>query len=56
MFYDVRVYDSRNHIKKIIRKEELSKRHWIKFFQEQTKNVLPQKGKEKLKILKPMEA
>ena len=52
MFYDVKVYDSSNHIKKVIRTKELSKRHWVKFFQEQTKNILPQLSKEKSRILK----
>ena len=52
MFYEVRVYDSSNHIKKIIQTKELSKRHWVDFWQEQTKNILPQLSKEKSKILK----
>ena len=52
MFYEVRVYDSSNHIKKIIQTKELSKRHWAKFWQEHTKNILPQLSKQKLKFLK----
>ena len=52
MFYEVRVYDSSNHIKKIIQKKELSKNHWVKFWQKQTKNILPQLRKEKSEILK----
>ena len=53
MFYEVRVYDSSNHIKKIIQTKELSKRHWGNFWQEQTKNILPQLSKKKSEILKP---
>ena len=52
MFYEVRIYDSSNHIKKIIKKKELTKRHWVNFWQEQTKNILPQLSKVKPGILK----
>ncbi len=41
MFYEVRVYDPSNQIKKIVRKKELSKRHWANFWREQTKNIVP---------------
>ena len=51
MLYDVKVYDSNNHLKKIIPTKELSKRHWINFQQQQTKNVLPQIIKKKSETL-----
>jgi len=47
MFYEVRVFDSNNHIKRIIPTKELSKRHWMKFEVEQTKMVLPEIKKKK---------
>ncbi|MEK9630106.1 MAG: hypothetical protein VW455_13935 [Nitrospinota bacterium] len=46
MFYEVKVLDANNHIKKIIPTKELSKRHWLNFEKDQAKNVLP-KAKNK---------
>ena len=56
MFYEVRVYDSNNHVKKIIQTKELKKRHWVNFWQEQTKKILPEISKKKSEILKPKKA
>ena len=47
MFNEVRIYDSNNHIKKIIPKKELSKKYWLSFEKEQTKNVSPQIKKKR---------
>jgi len=47
MFYEVKVLDAKNHIKKIISTKELSRRHWLNFEKEQSQNVLPQTKKEK---------
>tara|TARA_B100000686_G_C16236160_1_gene687314 strand:+ start:389 stop:544 length:156 start_codon:yes stop_codon:yes gene_type:complete len=47
MFYEVRVYDSNNHIKKVIPTKELSRRHWMGFEEEQAKYVSPQIKKKK---------
>ena len=52
MFYEVRVYDSNNHMKKIIPTKELSKRHWVNFLHQQRKNLLHQTNKQKSEILK----
>ena len=56
MFYEVRVFDSTNQIKKIIQTKELSERHWMNFRQEQVKNVLPHITKGKQGILKSKHA
>ena len=65
MFYEVRVYDPSNHIKKIIRTKELSKRHWVNFcqeqtnkvfWQEQTKKIMPDISKKKLVTVKTKKA
>lgn len=42
MFHEVRIYDSNNHIKRIIPTKELSKKYWMSFEKEQTKNISPQ--------------
>jgi hypothetical protein len=48
MFHEVRIYDSNNHIKKIIPTKELSKKYWMSFEKEQTKNVSPQIKKKRI--------
>ena len=52
MLYQVKIYDSNNHVKKIIGKKELSRRHWANFGEQQTNNVLPETIKKNLKIFK----
>jgi hypothetical protein len=47
MFQEVRRYHSNNHIKKIIRTKELSKKYWLIFEKEQTKNMSPQIKKKR---------
>jgi hypothetical protein len=47
MFEEVRIYDSNNHIKKIIPTKELSEKYWLSFEKEQTKNVSPQIKKKR---------
>ena len=47
MFYEVRILDSNNHIKKIIPTKELSKRHWLKFENFEAQKVLPHVKKKK---------
>ena len=47
MFHEVRIYDSNNHIKRIIPTKELSKKYWMSFEKEQTKNISPQINKKK---------
>ena len=47
MFYEVRVYDSNNHIKKIVPTKELSRRHWMNFEGEPAKKDLAQAKKKK---------
>ena len=46
MFHEVRIYDSNNHIKRIIPTKELSKKYWMSFEKEQTKNISPQTKKK----------
>jgi len=46
MFYEVRVYDPHNHIKKIISTKELSRKHWVSFEKNQKQNVSPQLKKK----------
>ena len=50
MFYEVRVYDSNNHIKKIIPTKELSRRHWKKFERDEFQRFLPQLKKKKEQV------
>ena len=47
MFHEVRIYDSNNHIKRIIPTKELSKKYWMSFKKEQAKNVSPQIKKKR---------
>jgi len=47
MFYEVRVLDSNNHIKKIITTKDLSRRHWVSFEKSQAQLVVPQLKKKK---------
>ena len=47
MFHEVRIYDSNNHIKRIIPTKELSKKYWMSFVKEQTKNISPQIKKKR---------
>jgi hypothetical protein len=49
MFHEVRIYNSNNHIKKIIPTKELSKKYWMNFEKEQTKNMSPQIKKQRNK-------
>ena len=56
MFYEVKVYDSNNQIKKIIRTKELSQRHWMIFGEEQTNNVFSEISKKKLGLFKSKQA
>ena len=42
MFHEVRIYDSNNHVKKIIPTKELRKKYWMSFEKEQIKNMSPQ--------------
>jgi hypothetical protein len=48
MFNEVRIYDSNNHIKRIIPTKELSKKYWMSFEEKQNKN-LSSKIKKKIK-------
>jgi hypothetical protein len=47
MFHEVRIYDCNNHIKRIITTTELSKKYWMSFEKEQTKNISPQIKKKR---------
>ena len=47
MFYEVRIFNANDKIKKIISTKELSRRHWISFEKSQQLNVLPQVKKKK---------
>tara|TARA_B100001123_G_C14870229_1_gene851647 strand:- start:495 stop:650 length:156 start_codon:yes stop_codon:yes gene_type:complete len=47
MFYEVRVLDSSNHVKKIISTKELSRKHWMSFEKSQAQLVSPQFKKKK---------
>ena len=47
MFHEVRIYDSNNHIKRIIPTKELSKKYWMSFEKEQIKNIPAQIKKKK---------
>jgi hypothetical protein len=49
MFYEVRVLDSNNDLKKIITTKDLSRRHWMTFEQSQAQRVVPQLKKQKQK-------
>jgi hypothetical protein len=47
MFYEVRIYTPKGNIKKVISREQLSKRHWSAFERSQIirnklKSLLPQ--------------
>jgi hypothetical protein len=46
MFHEVNVYDYNYHNKKIIPTKELSKKYWMSFEKEQTKNISPQTKKK----------
>ena len=46
MFYEVRILDSNNYIKKIITTKELSRMHWIKFEKTQSQLVVPKLKKK----------
>ena len=47
MFHEVRIYDSNNQIKKIISTKELSKKYWMSFEKEPSKNISPQIKKKR---------
>jgi len=47
MFYEVRIMDRNDQIKKIVSTKELSRRHWVSFEKSQQLNVLPQIKKKK---------
>ena len=47
MFHEVRIYDSNNHIKRIIPTKELSKKYWMSFEKKQIKNISAQIKKKK---------
>ncbi len=47
MFYEVRIMDRNDQIKKIVSTKELSRRHWVSFENSQQLNVLPQIKKKK---------
>ena len=49
MFYEVRVLDSNNDLKKIITPKDLSRRHWMTFEKSQVQLVVPQLKKQKQK-------
>ena len=49
MFYEVRVLDSNNDLKKIITTKDLSRRHWMTFEKSQAQLVAPQIKKQKQK-------
>ena len=49
MFYEVRVLDSNNTLKKIITTKDLSRRHWMTFEKSQVQLVVPQFKKQKQK-------
>ena len=49
MFYEVRVLDSNNALKKIITTKDLSRRHWMTFEKSQAQLVVPQIKKQKQK-------
>ena len=49
MFYEVRVLDSNNDLKKIITTKDLSRRHWMTFEKSQAQLVAPQFKKQKQK-------
>ena len=42
MFYEVRILDANDHLKKLISTKELSRRYWISFKKSQGQNILPQ--------------
>ena len=48
MFYEVRILDSKNRIKKIIPTKELSRRHWNNFENYQEKQTLPEVKKNRI--------
>ena len=50
MFYEVKVFNKKNKLKKVISTQELSRRHWTEFDQGQRETSLLKKEKGKQKI------